>query len=289
MDVLIIQNESNPKAVDASHMLMAFLASQGIDSVIIGAYDEFDMQVEDFGLIVSLGGDGTMLRASHIAGTSGVPILGLNFGHLGFLVNKSDNGVIDAVTAAICGDVVREERTNFVVEVLCDGDDENAFDSAFCSPDMLPEGRRFRGLNEAALTRGPSGRIIDLSYSVSGEHVASIRSDGIVVATATGSTAYALSVGGPLVAPGFGGLVIVPVAPHTLVARALLTDPQDVVEIELESNSANNEATLIVDGEMMGFETPIRRIRVFKGEEPTVMLQYRKEGFYEHVSNVFFK
>ena len=144
-------------------------------------------------------------------------------------------------------------------------------------------------MNEAALTRGPSGRIIDLSYSVSGEHVASIRSDGIVVATATGSTAYALSVGGPLVAPGFGGLVIVPVAPHTLVARALLTDPQDVVEIELESNSANNEATLIVDGEMMDFETPIRRIRVFKGEEPTVMLQYRKEGFYEHVSNVFFK
>ena len=119
--------------------------------------------------------------------------------------------------------------------------------------------------------------------------MASIRSDGIVVATATGSTAYALSVGGPLVAPGFGGLVIVPVAPHTLVARALLTDPQDVVEIGLESNSANNEATLIVDGEMMDFETPIRRIRVFKGEEPTVMLQYRKEGFYEHVSNVFFK
>ena len=147
MDVLIIQNGSNPKAVDASHMLTAFLASQGIDSTIIGAYDDFDMEIGDFGLIVSLGGDGTMLRASHIAGTSGVPILGLNFGHLGFLVNKSDNGVIDAVTAAICGDVVREERTNFVVEVLCDGDDENAFDSAFCSPDLLPAGRRFRGLN----------------------------------------------------------------------------------------------------------------------------------------------
>lgn len=289
MNVLIVQNGSNPEAIDAAHMLVAFLATQGIDSQIIEAFDEFDSQIEDFALIVSLGGDGTMLRAAHIAGVSGVPILGLNFGHLGFLVNNSDNGVIAAVTAALCGDVVREERTNLVVEVLCDDDDEADFDSAFCNPDLLPEGRRFRGLNEVALTRGPSGRIVDLSYSVSGEHVASIRSDGMVVATATGSTAYALSVGGPLVAPGFGGLVIVPVAPHTLVARALLTDPHDVVEIDLESNVFSNEATLIVDGQMLDFESPIRRIRVFKGEEPTVMLQYLKEGFYEHVSNVFFK
>ena len=92
-------------------------------------------------------------------------------------------------------------------------------------------GRCFFALNEAAVTRGSAGKIIDFTIEVSGAKVADMRGDGLVVATATGSTAYALSAGGPLVAPGYKGLVIVPVAPHTLVARAVLTDTSDIVEI----------------------------------------------------------
>lgn len=111
-------------------------------------------------------------------------------------------------------------------------------------------GHTFFALNEAAVTRGANGRIIDFSLSISDVPIADMRGDGLVVATATGSTAYALSVGGPLVAPGFNGLIAVPIAPHSLRARAMLTSENDVVEMDLSQNTAGREATLFIDGDM---------------------------------------
>ena len=115
-----------------------------------------------------------------------------------------------------------------------------------------------------------------------------MRGDGLVVATATGSTAYALSAGGPLVAPGFDGLIAVPIAPHSLRARAMLTSANDVVEMDLSQNAAGREATLFIDGEMAEFSSPIKRMYVRRGAEPTTLLRYKGENFYEYASSVFF-
>ena len=156
-------------------------------------------------------------------------------------------------------------------------------------PDAPTKGsQQFFGLNELTLARGAQGRVIDCAYTVAGEKVADVKGDGLIVATATGSTAYALSAGGPLVAPGYSGLVVVPIAPHSLHSRALVTGPSDIVEIAMDPSSANREATMFIDGELIPIDRPIRRVIVQSGEEPTVLLRYKAESFYGRTSRVFF-
>ena len=163
------------------------------------------------------------------------------------------------------------------------GDDDEA-----AAHDVDDPARTFFALNELAVTRGANGRIIDFSLGISGAHIADMRGDGLVVATATGSTAYALSAGGPLVAPGFNGLVAVPLAPHTLHSRAIVTAANDVVEMDLSRNRDPREATLFADGELLSFDAPVKRVYVSRGAAPTVLLRYQREGFYEHAAKVFF-
>ena len=316
MRILIVRNNFNSQAVDASLLLATYLATQGVDYALVDSSDLASalphpdvVRVVDEGvaLAVALGGDGTMLRTARQIGTAGVPILGINFGRLGFLANPSDDGVVAITAAALAGDVTEERRTNLTARVVCAGEpdpyanDEGAAGDfereataaedapAGCDADGATTARTFFALNEVTVARGASGRIIDFSVGVSGEHVADMRADGLVVSTATGSTAYALSAGGPLVAPGFTGLMAVPIAPHSLVSRALLTSPSDVVEMDLTNNEAGREATLFVDGEPVTLPRPITRMYIARGDTPTTLLRYRSENFYKRVSEVFFK
>ena len=192
--------------------------------------------------------------------------------------------VIPVVAAALAGELTTEYRTNLRIDVFCEGDE-----GANGGPDAPMKGsQQFFGLNELTLARGAQGRVIDCTYTVAGEKVADVKGDGLIVATATGSTAYALSAGGPLVAPGYSGLVVVPIAPHSLHSRALVTGPSDIVEIAMDPSSANREATMFIDGELIPIERPIRRVVVQSGEEPTVLLRYKAESFYGRTSRVFF-
>lgn len=299
MHILIVRNNSNAKAVDASLLLAAYLGTQSIRYSMIDSSDlNYLGDTDDVGIIdsgacdlaVVLGGDGTILRTARLVGTTGVPILGINFGRLGFLANASDEGVVAIVAAALAEDAVRERRTNLRIDVLCEGDDLDAVPCSDDEPIATEDGERrsFFALNELAVTRGAMGRIIDFSLSISDSHIADMRGDGLVVATATGSTAYALSAGGPLVSPGFEGLVAVPLAPHTLHSRAIVTAKNDVVEVDLTNNQASREATLFVDGEMLAFERPVAKVFVRAGARPTVLLRYKCENFYDHASKVFF-
>lgn len=299
MHILIVRNNSNAKAVDASLLLAAYLGTQSIRYSMIDSSDlNYLGDTDDVGIIdsgacdlaVVLGGDGTILRTARLVGTTGVPILGINFGRLGFLANASDEGVVAIVAAALAEDAVRERRTNLRIDVLCEGDDLDEVPCSDDEPIVTEDGERrsFFALNELAVTRGAMGRIIDFSLSISDSHIADMRGDGLVVATATGSTAYALSAGGPLVSPGFEGLVAVPLAPHTLHSRAIVTAKNDVVEVDLTNNQASREATLFVDGEMLAFERPVAKVFVRAGARPTVLLRYKCENFYDHASKVFF-
>lgn len=282
MNILIIRNNSNAAAIDASMLLATYLDSQGVghqelDSMplsiesIQGTGADIDMSA--FDMVVSLGGDGTILRAARLVGKSRVPILGINFGHLGFLVNSSEDGVVPIVAAALAGDVTREERASLHVDLISEG---NVVASRFA-------------LNEFSVTRGALGRIIDFGLEISGNHIVDMRGDGLVVSSATGSTAYALSAGGPLVAPDFKGLILVPLAPHSLLSRAIVTDPSDIVEIDLSRNPESREASYFVDGEFISLDEPIDRVLVRKSHNPTILLRYKNEGFYNAISETFFK
>lgn len=298
MHILIVRNNSNSQAVDASLLLATYLATQGLEYTLVDSSD-LSCRCDHEGvnaalaagvaMTVVLGGDGTILRTARQIGTSGVPILGINFGRLGFLANSSDDGVIAIVSSALAGDVVAEQRTNLRIDVVCAGEvDPWDDDSDAAMADVDDPARSFFALNELAVTRGANGRIIDFGLSISGDHIADMRGDGLVVATATGSTAYALSAGGPLVAPGFNGLVAVPLAPHTLHSRAIVTAANDVVEMDLSLNRDPREATLFADGELLTFDAPVKRVCVARGTAPTTLLRYQREGFYEHAAKVFF-
>ena len=299
MHILIVRNNSNPQATDASLLLSAYLLSQSIDFTLVDStditgIDRIDRVAEavDKGtcLAVVLGGDGTILRTARQVAGANVPILGINFGRLGFLANSSDDGVVAIVAAALAGDVVSERRANLRIDIVCEGERDPWDDADDSDSEEAPEGARrtFFALNEIAVTRGANGRIIEFGFGVSGAHIADMRGDGLVIATATGSTAYALSAGGPLVAPGFGGLVITPLAPHTLHARAIVTAENDVVDMTLACGESAREASLFVDGELLEIDRPVKRIYVRRGDEATVLLRYQREGFYEHASRVFF-
>ena len=206
MHILIVRNNSNSQAVDASLLLATYLATQGLDYTLVDSSDlscRCDHEelngalASGVEMAVVLGGDGTILRTARQIGTSGVPVLGINFGRLGFLANTGDEGVIAVVASALAGDVVAEQRTNLRIDVVCEGEpDPWGDDDEAAAHDVDDPARTFFALNELAVTRGANGRIIDFSLGISGAHIADMRGDGLVVATATGSTAYALSVAG---------------------------------------------------------------------------------------------
>jgi NAD+ kinase len=148
--------------------------------------------------------------------------------------------------------------------------------------------RRFYALNEVAITRGALGRIIELSLDISGIPVSQMRGDGLVVSTATGSTAYALSAGGPLTSPRFDGMIAVPLAPHTLRARTIVTDRSDVIEVRFESPESYREATLFVDGEIVPFERPLHKVYVQCAPMPVILLRDSDSSFYKRISRDFF-
>lgn len=295
MRILIVRNNYNPKALESALLLEVYLASQGVECV---AYDTDDLRsslaigsgrvenIDNFDLAVVLGGDGTILRTAAQVKYRRIPILGINFGHLGFMANSNEDGIIPVVAAALAGDLTVEQRTNLRIDVFCEGD-ENVDGNVSETPYMGATASYF-ALNELALARGAQGRVIDCSYAVAGEKVADVKGDGLVIATATGSTAYALSAGGPLVAPGYTGLIVVPIAPHSLHSRALVTGPSDVAEVFLDPTSANREATMFIDGELIELERPVRRVVVRSGDEPTILLRYKAETFYGRTSRVFF-
>lgn len=307
MRVLIVRNNYNPKALEASILLEAFFDKQHIEyqtyecDDLRSPHTIIDQDAPDgeppFNLAVVLGGDGTILCTADQIRTRRIPILGINFGHLGFMANPNDEGVIEVVSAALAGEVTCEARTNLRVEVYCESDldptSENAVeDMRATDPILKGEGvtpRQFFALNEMVIARGDQGRMIGFSYGISGSHIANMRSDGLIVASATGSTGYALSVGGPLIDPSYQGLVAVPIAPHTLQSRAMVTGSSDVVEIDLDDSPASRAATLFIDGERIELDSPIRKIVVATGEEPTLLLRYQAKPFYEHAAEAFFK
>lgn len=274
--ILVVYNDGGRRATAALASLEAFIAEGPHEVTVLPARDLPSCQMDaappvpEADLIVALGGDGTILRTARLAEQLKAPILGVNFGHLGFLANPCEEGVAPMIEAALEGRAAVERRANLWVEVV---DDEGA--------------RRCFALNEVVV-RSAAGRIVDFSMDIDGGRVACMRADGMVVATATGSTAYALSAGGPLVSPGYPGLVVVPVAPHTLTSRAICTEPKDVVDILLDGHYGADEVSVFLDGDALPVRGRLYRVRAHAGADPTELLRLGEASFYERIARVFF-
>ena len=280
MKVFLVPNYYKQEAVESGLALELWLTRQGFE--VDWAPDqrsgiESTPDLSDCGLVISLGGDGTLLRAARIVGYSEVPILGLSYGHLGFLTAASpeDRNVLTVVGDALAGELHVSRRATLacdiysVREVGCED---------VCSSFAL---------NDLALTRGPLSDMVEFDITVSGHRIDRLRGDGVVVSTATGSTGYALSAGGPIVSPDYTGMVCVPIAPHTIQARAFLTSPSDVIEIKVSKDRPSVPA-IAVDGQFLSFEGEVERVEVRRGDADILLLDYGPESFYNSVSRVFY-
>ncbi len=204
------------------------------DAALIGMGDlavDVEHFADDLDLVLGLGGDGTMLRAVQFAAPSEVPILGVNAGQLGYLTQFDPSELTEALDAWLAGELIEERR--MLLEVTVRGDRRHP--AAFA-------------LNETVLERADNGHSVAVDAAIGGVHFTSYLADGLIVATPTGSTAYSLSAGGPIVEPDFEALVVTPVAPHMVFDRSLILKPSTVVELTV-SGYRNGRVT--VDGRVV--------------------------------------
>lgn len=312
MFVLVVRNNSNPKAMEASYLLSAYLESQSIGCCFVESSELYaglspadrGLSGKEVDLAVVLGGDGTILHCARFLQGLSTPILGVNFGNLGFLANSGEDGVLELVARAFAGELHEDRRANLDIAVECDGVREEAEgvggEGGRCghgpvggASEGASEGGagnvlRCFALNEVAITRGATGRTIQYALDVSDVHMSDVAGDGVIVATATGSTAYSLAAGGPIVHPAYGGLIVQPLAPHTLTARAVLTEPNDVVRIDLSKTREGREASVFLDGDALATPGPVSSVIVRRGTCPTTLLYADGNHFYNYAASTFF-
>jgi NAD+ kinase len=221
---------------------------------------------EEFDLVVVLGGDGTLLSvARHF--TTGVPILGVNLGNLGFLTEIGRAELYPAMVQVLAGKFESERRMLFDVEVQ--------------QRSAGGEPRRFRVLNDAVVTKSALARIIELTLEVDGNLIARYRSDGLIVSTPTGSTAYNLSAGGPVVNPLLPVAVLTPICPHALSLRPIVVPATSRIQVILETD--REEVFVTLDGQE---GTPLRAgdaVRVTQSEASVRLVRLGDHGFYSNL------
>jgi NAD+ kinase len=235
---------SKPRSETASHLvpdLIAWLDARSVrirlDSESAAYAHRHDAlsreQVADgAGLIIVLGGDGTLLSAARAIGGGGTPIFAVNLGGLGFLTAITIEEIYAQLERALRGDFRVERRRMLHCELWRAGTQLATFDA----------------LNDVVLTKFEIARMIDLEVQVDGRFVCVYRADGLIVATPTGSTAYSLSAGGPIVYPSVAATIITPICPHTLTNRPVVLNDESVIEIV---NLSEHESTyLTIDGQL---------------------------------------
>lgn len=240
MKIVIVPYTGEELAVQAVFTVAEWCEAHGHEAVLIqgDSYHPFDrlrhLPIEEIGrpdLVVALGGDGTILRAVRKFGRSCGPVLGVNFGHLGFLTGADANELIVALEAAVNGTARTERRAKVLAR-------------AYCGDELLDT---VEALNEVVVSRAPGDAVLATRLEINGHDLYTLSGDGLIVASATGSTAYALSAGGPVVSPGYRGMVVVPLASHTLVQRAIVTAQDDVVRVHFPDLS-RSKPVLTFDG-----------------------------------------
>ncbi len=279
MRILLCPNTHNPAALAAARSIAAALHEDGQDVVLtsadaracgldgLGGAEKSD---GDLALVVALGGDGTILKAVHGVAPAEVPIIGVKLGRLGFLSGTDDDDPVAAVRAALRGETVEERRSLLDVSVL------PAAGATFART----------AFNEVFLGRGAGARAVDVAVGVDGERLFDFLCDGIIVATPTGSTAYALSAGGPLVAPDVDAILVVPVGAHSLKARPVVLAASAHVELTLP-DADRADASVVVDGEAVPAGGAGTRVGVTTSGTGVRLLRIRRSGFAAAVRDTF--
>lgn len=242
----IIAKKNKPEAIPIAKDIIQWLKPRKIEiyieeeierclSPILSETDWKSIKREDIPsdieMIFVLGGDGTLLSVARQVWNKNIPILGVNLGGLGFLTEITLDELYPVLEKVVCDEFEIDEREVLSVKVIRRGN-------------QIAE---FVVLNDAVVNKGALARIIDLETTINGEYLSTFRSDGLIISTPTGSTAYNLSAGGPIVFPSLHTIIITPICPHTLTIRPIII-PDDV-KIRTLLKSKDEEVTLTLDGQ----------------------------------------
>lgn len=252
----LIAKHADAEVAAAVAAALAVIEARGIDVIIdencaavtstgsVRVVKETDI-AEGRDLIVAIGGDGTLLRAAKLAFPGNVAVMGVNLGRLGFLTDLTPEQVAGGLPAILDGNYTSEERCVLRAEIIRDGD-------------IVGHGD---GLNDVVIQKWNTARLIAFDTYVDGRFVLSQRSDGMIVSTPTGSTAYSLSGGGPILHPQLDAIVLVPICPHALTNRPIVLEDTATIEVNIGAEYAA-DSRVTCDGEPIGEILPGDNIRI---------------------------
>lgn len=266
--VCVIANAGKRSATETAERVRSFFEQKGIVCPVL--LEDFSEQIsyddsllEDVECVVVLGGDGTLIRVAGRLAERKIPVVGINYGTLGFLTGAESAAVDEVLEALVAGEYRIEER--MMLEASVEGTD---FGTA---------------LNDVVITRNGFSRIISVSIFVNDKQVCNYRGDGVIVATPTGSTGYNLSAGGPVVAPTTELFLITPICPHSLSARSILLSAEDELHLIVreEKKTQDEEAIITLDGQRAKELAAEDTIVIRKSAKKACLIQLNNHSFFD--------
>jgi NAD+ kinase len=244
----LIKNKIAPLIEESAAEILKHTRYSATEKVIVGSSN----------LIVALGGDGTMLRAARLVGNKGIPIMGVNLGGLGYLTMFAADQVKTAVADFLNKNCREEERMVLVVSY---------------------KKEKFFALNDCAINMGPDYRVIELILSADNSFICKLVADGVVIATPTGSTAYSLAAGGPIVFSTMEAILITPLSPHVLSARPLVVPVSENLTLELGPRT--KQAILTIDGQQRRVIKRGEKVLITKADFLIRLIAPKDKSYYE--------
>ena len=273
--MLVVAHVERPAAVRAARIVVGRLTAAGVTVRVLASeaaelgtartqiVPATALAADDAEMMLVMGGDGTLLRAAELARPAGVPLLGVNLGHVGFLAEAEPEDLSEAVDQVVEGKYEIERRMTVEVAVRVNGDVSTTT----------------WALNEASVEKGARERMLDMVIEVDGRPLSRWGCDGVVFATPTGSTAYAFSAGGPVVWPEVEALLLVPISAHALFARPMVVSPRAVLAAEVIGpawgRGETSRAVLWCDGRRRVDLDPGARVEVRRGSQPVLLARLR--------------
>lgn len=281
----LLINETKPAALEAARRLTDRLQAKGIGILtreivatrlgMTGCAPAEDTEIAATDFVVVLGGDGTLLASARLLAPHGTPMLGIHLGHFGFITEAAPEALLFAVDAALEGRAAVEERMMLTGTVR--RREPTGPEDTCTLPDAL------FGMNDVVVA-STAVRIVHVTTRIGRDILATYAADGVIVASPTGSTGYSLSAGGPLVHPTAPCLVITPICPHTLSARALVIPDTETVELTLEAHGSQSDGAVVtVDGQVELSLHPGDTVLVRRSPHTAKLLSVGGPNFYQKI------
>ena len=262
--IAIVAHPKIKEAIDEAHLVSNYLEAHGV-STEVGFLSHEDMflklKSDEIDVLIALGGDGTMLRAGHLTAPLGIPILGINLGHFGFLIEIRKHQWQEYLPRLLDGDFWLEKRMTLTAEHWR----------------LTEKLGTWEVLNEVVVCRGELVRPIKLNTRVDGRHLTTYVADALIASTPTGSTAYALAAGGPILSPELRNILLVPVAPHLSLDRAIVLAEGSSVSISIETD---HQAVFSIDGQVPVGLSENDRIDVRASDHTVHFIRFQDPGYF---------